>query len=394
MKKIFDDAWAKEIAQEIINKYNPQNMEELTHTMEGIFEPVLKLMTFENNLLRPEKLKEIYHREGGRPQRKSVLYKKSTPVLEAGELPNGGGSVTDNIVEEAVLSLYAEGICLVDIVPVLGERWGWFISYEQAENIVEVALQKMQQWQQRTLLSFYPFLFMKRISAYLQEGYKIQKVIVYMVLGFDLAGYKNILGFWIGTNENDDCWTRILNEMKLRGLDGVGFIVVEDAGEFNSASRDIFPSAVWQKNMTALLDKSLQFVMRQDFREITSDLKRIYGAVEWKSCQKEFSFFKRKWEGYPEMIGFWQCHFYDVKQLFSYGDFVRKVLYMKNPSEGMISGLKKRIEKNPFKNKNSLEMMIYFYCEKWYGHKIKNWQRILMQLNESDQFATLVEKYG
>ena len=162
-------------------------------------------------------------------------------------------------------------------------------------------------------------------------------------------------------------------------------------------AKAIFPKVIVQRCIVHLIRNSIKYVPSKDYKKFTSDLKKVYGAVNLKTAQTAFDTFCRTWEQYSGAIEVWKRNFKFVEQLFDYGSEVRKTMYTTNAIEAINSSFRKVTKKGAFPNENALFKLLYLRCleleKKWDGGSLRNWPMVLNQLMVNDQFSHRVTKY-
>lgn len=184
---------------------------------------------------------------------------------------------------------------------------------------------------------------------------------VYVILGYDVNGMKDILGLWIGEAEGKHYWMQIFDEIKARGVEDVLFISMDGVSGLEEGARSIFKDVTVQRCIVHLIRNSVKYIPSKDYKAYTAQLKKVYGAASLKAAEAEFERFKQAWSQYPGAIDVWVRNWKYVEQLFNYGSAVRKVMYTTNAIESVNSSLRKVTKKVPSQVKMLSEKL--FICE-------------------------------
>lgn len=232
-------------------------------------------------------------------------------------------------MEDKVLSMYARGMSQRDIAETIEEIYGFEISHDTISTITDRVVETAEEWQQRPLKKFYTFLFVDCLYVSIRREMETKNCAVYVILGYDVNGVKDILGLWIGESEGKHYWMQIFDEIKARGVEDVLFISMDGVSGLEEGAKSIFQNVVVQRCIVHLIRNSIKYIPSKDYKAFTAQLKKVYGASSLKAAEAEFERFKQAWSRYPGAIDVWVRNWQHVEQLFNYGSAVRKVLYTK-----------------------------------------------------------------
>ena len=220
---------------------------------------------------------------------------------------------------------------------------------------------------------------------------------VYVILGYDVNGVKDILGLWIGEAEGKHYWMQIFDEIKGRGVEDVLFISMDGVSGLEEGARSIFKDVVVQRCIVHLIRNSVKYIPSKDYRAFTAQLKKVYGAASLKAAQAEFERFKQAWSQYPGAVDVWVRNWRHVEQLFNYGSAVRKVLYTTNSIEAVNSSFRKVTKKGSFPGEEAVRKALYLRVselyKKWNGRPVANWAVVRNQLSMDDKMQGRILKY-
>ena len=410
MARIKRDPKKVALAQAIIEAYNPESVEDMNEALKDLFGPLFESMLqgemnnhlgYDSNDKGP---KNTTNRRNG--------YTKKTLKTTQGEVEiesprDRDGSFEPilipkrkkdvSAIEEKVLAMYARGMSQRDISSTIEDIYGFSVSHEMISDITDAILPELEEWRARPLKKCYPFLFVDCMYVSLRQEYEANQVAVYVILGYDLAGNKEILGLWLSPTESKNQWMQIFDELKTRGMEDVFFISMDGVSGLEAGAKAIFPNVVVQRCIVHLIRNSIKYIPSKDYKKFTQSLKRVYGAANLKAAKTAFESFCNEWKQYPGAVSVWERNFIHVEQLYNYGSAVRKIMYTTNAIEAVNSSFRKVTKKGSFPNENALFKSLYLrikeLSEKWAKGHISNWSIVLNQLMIDDNFRNRIEKY-
>lgn len=293
--------------------------------------------------------------------------------------------------------MFARGMSQRDISSTIEDIYGFSVSHEMISDITDVIIPELEEWRIRPLKRCYPFLFVDCMYVSLRQEYEVKDCAVYVILGYDLQGHKEILGLWLSPTESKNQWMQIFDELKKRGLEDVFFISMDGVSGLEEGAKAIFPNVVVQRCIVHLIRNSIKYVPSKDYKKFTQSLKRVYGAANIKAAKSAFEIFQNEWKQYPGAVEVWVRNFKHVEQLFNYGSDVRKIMYTTNAIESVNSSFRKVTKKGTFPNENALFKLLYLRIKelekKWEGGHILNWSMVLNQLMIDEQFRERINNY-
>lgn len=398
------------LAQAIIDAYNPNSVEDMNDALKDLFGPLFESMLqgeMNNHLGYESNDKGIKQTENRRNGYTKKTLKTSHGEVEIESPRDRDGSFEPVLVpkrkkdvsaiEEKVLAMYARGMSQRDISKTVEDIYGFSVSHEMISDITDAILPELEEWRNRPLKKFYPFLFVDCMYVSLRHDYEVNQTAVYVILGYDLRGHKEILGLWLSPTESKNQWMQIFDELKARGLEDVFFISMDGVSGLEEGAKAIFPKVVVQRCIVHLIRNSIKYVPSKDYKKFTQSLKRIYGATNIKTAKTAFETFQKEWAQYPGAIDVWKRNFIHVEQLFNYGSDVRKIMYTTNAIESVNSSFRKVTKKGTFPNENALFKLLYLRIKelenKWENGHIRNWSMVLNQLMIDDHFTTRINQY-
>ena len=253
-------------------------------------------------------------------------------------------------------------------------------------KITDKILPEIKEWQTRRLEEVYPIVFMDAIHySVRQDGIVIKKA-VYVLIGINLKGEKEVLGFWIGENESSKFWLNILNEIGTRGVQDILIISVDNLKGFSEAIKGKYPNSEIQKCIVHQIRNSIKYVASKDIKEFTKDLKTVYKAVTLDQASNNLLHLEEKWgKKYKAALKSWTDNWEELTTYFKYPEEIRRLIYTTNSIENFNRQLRKYTKtKSSYPTDDSLSKSIYLsmkeITKKWRG-KVQNWGEIVSQLS-------------
>ena len=289
-------------------------------------------------------------------------------------------------IEGQIIALYAKGMSNRDIEDHLRGLYGIDVSPTMISKITDKILPEIREWQTRQLEETYPIVFMDAIHYSVRQDAVVIKKAVYVLIGINLRGEKEVLGFWIGENESSKFWLNILNEIGARGVKDILIISVDNLKGFSEAIQTKFPKSEIQKCIVHQIRNSIKYVSSKDMKEFTKDLKTIYKAISLDQAETNLLQFEEKWgKKYQAAVKSWRDNWEELTTYFKYPEEVRKLIYTTNAIENFNRQLRKYTKtKSSYPTDDSLMKSIYLsmneIAKKWTG-KIQNWGQINSQLS-------------
>ena len=300
-------------------------------------------------------------------------------------------------IEDKVLAMYARGMSQRDIADTIEDIYGFEISHEAVSTITDRVIETADEWQNRPLKKFYKFVFVDCLYVSIRKETETKSCAVYVVLGYDVNGIKDILGIWIGESEGKHYWMQIFDEIKARGVEDILFISMDGVSGLEEGAKSIFKDVVVQRCIVHLIRNSIKYIPSKEYKAYTGQIRKVYGAASLKAAQAEFERFRQAWSQYPGAVEVWVRNWDYVEQLFNYGSAVRKVMYTTNAIESVNSSFRKVTKKGSFPNENSVMKALYLRItelyKKWNGRPVSNWAMVRNQLSMDDKVQARIMKY-
>ncbi|MBI9030769.1 IS256 family transposase [bacterium] len=288
-------------------------------------------------------------------------------------------------LEEKIISMYAKGMTTSDIEDHMYDIYGLEVSDSTISRVTDKILPIAKEWQNRPLESTYAVVFMDAIRYSVRSEGQIVKKAVYIAIGINLDGMKEILGMWIGENESAKFWLSKMNELKNRGIKDILITCVDGLTGFSEAISSAFSNTEIQRCIIHQIRNTTKYVSYKDVRELMIDLKKVYKANTEEIALLELDNFEGKWKKkYPEIAISWRAHWADLSTYFKYPKEIRTLIYTTNTIEGFNRQLRKVTKsKSIFPTDDSLFKMLYLatmdITKKWTSRR-RNWGIIHSQL--------------
>ena len=283
-----------------------------------------------------------------------------------------------------ILTFYAKGMTTEDITQTLEELYGIEISRTLVSQVTEAVIERVTEWQARPLDGVFPILYLDCIVVKIRQDKRVINKAVYLALGVNLEGKKELLGMWISENEGAKFWLSVLTELKNRGVQDVLVACVDGLTGFPEAIATVFPKTQVQLCIVHMVRNSLRYVSWKDKKAVVADLKQIYQSVTEEEAKLELDRFAQRWDNqYPSISRSWREHWPNIIPFFEYPEAIRKVIYTTNAIESLNSVIRKAVEiRKIFPNDNAALKVIFLATEqaskKW-TMPIRDWKAAMNQ---------------
>lgn len=288
-------------------------------------------------------------------------------------------------MENKIISMYAKGMSTSDIADHIRDIYGLSVSDSTVSRITDKILPEAKEWQQRPLESVYAVVFMDAIHYHVRSEGQIIKKAVYIAIGVNMNGRKDVLGIWVGENESAKFWVGALNSLRNRGVEDILIACTDNLTGFSQAIETVFPKTDIQNCIIHQLRNSCKYVSYKDIKALMADLKKVYTAVDEEASLNALDAFAAAWDAkYPKISKSWYDNWANLSTYFKFPPELRKLIYTTNTIEGFNRQLKKVTKaKSVFPTDDSLFKMLYLamkdITKKWTGRR-QDWSRIYAQL--------------
>jgi transposase-like protein len=284
--------------------------------------------------------------------------------------------------DDQILALYARGMSTRDIVATFKEMYGADVSASLISKVTDAVLDRVLEWQARPLDAIYPIVYLDCIVLKIRQDKRVLNKAVYLALGINLEGQKELLGLWLAETEGAKFWLSVLTELQQRGVQDIFIAAVDGLSGFPEAINTVYPQTKIQLCIVHMVRNSLKFVSWKDRKAVAADLKKIYGSVTVDEAERELATLAELWDGkYPSISASWQRHWPNLITLFDYPDDIRKVIYTTNAIESLNSVIRKAVKNRKVFPHDQAALKVVFLAidaasRKW-TMPIKNWKAAL-----------------
>lgn len=298
-------------------------------------------------------------------------------LIKKGEKQLGG-------FDERIVSLYARGMSTRDIQAHFEDVYGVEVSPTFISQVTNAVLDEVKAWQQRPLAPVYPIVYLDCLVVRSRETGSVQNKTVYLALGVNCDGEKELLGLWLAQTEGAKFWLSVMNELKNRGLDDIFIACVDGLKGFPDAIEAVYPNTQVQLCIVHQIRNSLRFVSWKERKAVAADLKTIYGAATVKQAEQALEQFAEAWDSqHPSISKSWRDNWTRLSVFFDYPPQIRKVIYTTNAIESLNASLRQVTKtRRSFPNDDSVLKLLYLalhqIAKKW-TMPLRDWKPAMTQ---------------
>lgn len=299
--------------------------------------------------------------------------------------------------DSLVISLYAKGNSLKDIKETIREIYSIELSEETLSNMTKAVSEEVNVWQNRKLEKCYPFVYVDCLYCSVKEDLRSVKKAIYVALGINTEGKKDVLGIWVDVVESATKWSEIFEELKDRGIEEIFFVSMDGLTGLPEAVERIYPEAIMQRCIVHITRNIYGTIARKESREIIGEFKKIYEANNLSYAKLAYESFREKYKENKKLIKKVEDNIEWILQIFEYPLAIRKVIYTTNAIESLNAGLRKVTKgKGSFINENALLKVLYLRIkdlQKNWAKGIANWPNVKNELIEifGDKYLKYIE---
>jgi putative transposase len=292
--------------------------------------------------------------------------------------------------DDKILSLYARGMTVREIQAHLEEVYQVDVSPSLISQVTDAVIDEVRAWQSRPLEPLYPIIYLDAIMVKIRDGAHILKKAIYLVIGVNLEGIKEVLGMWVAQTEGAKFWLGVVTELRNRGVEDIFIACVDGLKGLPEAIETVFPKTEVQLCIVHMVRQSLRYVNWKQRKEVALDLKMIYSASTREQAEMRLEEFAQKWDSkYPTISPGWRRNWERIVPFLAYPQEIRRVIYTTNAIESVNRGLRKIIKnRGSFPNDEAALKLLYLalgnISQKW-TKPIKEWKAAL------NQFAIVFE---
>lgn len=282
-------------------------------------------------------------------------------------------------MDSQILCLYAKGMTTREIVATFKEMYDADVSAALISKVTDAVKEQVAEWQNRPLDAIYPIVYMDCIVVKVRDNGSVINKAVFLALGINLEGHKELLGMWMAENEGAKFWLNVLTELKNRGLQDILIACIDGLKGFPDAINSVYPQTHIQLCIIHMLRNSLKYVAWKDYKAVTQDLKAVYQAPTEEAALMALEQFAQVWDAkYPQISKSWYGHWQNLNTFFAYPAEIRKAIYTTNAIESLNSVIRQAIKKRKvFPTDDSVRKVIYLAIDaaskKW-SMPIRDWR--------------------
>ncbi len=285
-------------------------------------------------------------------------------------------------MDDKILSLYAKGMTTREIVATFKEMYDAEVSPTLISKVTDSVLEQVIEWQSRSLDEIYPIVYLDCIVVKVRQDKQVINKAVYLALGVNMEGQKELLGMWLSETEGAKFWLNVLTELQNRGVKDILIACVDGLKGFPDAINTAFPETQIQLCIVHMVRNSVKYVPWKDYKAVTTDLKKIYHSATEDEALLALEQLSDRWDSkYPQISRSWTAHWDNLNTLFNYPEDIRRAIYTTNAIESLNSVIRKAIKKRKlFPTDESARKVIYLAIrdasKKW-TMPIRNWRQAL-----------------
>ncbi len=285
-------------------------------------------------------------------------------------------------MDDKILSLYAKGMTTREIVATFKEMYDADVSPTLISKVTDAVLEQVIEWQSRPLDEVYPIVYLDCIVVKIRQDKQVINKSVYLALGVNMEGQKELLGIWLSENEGAKFWLNVLTELQNRGVKDILIACVDGLKGFPDAINTAFPETQIQLCIVHMVRNSMKYVPWKDYKAVAADLKAIYQSKTEDEALLALEMLSDKWDAkYPQISRSWTAHWDNLNTLFNYPEDIRRAIYTTNAIESLNSVIRKAVKKRKlFPTDESARKVIFLAIQdaskKW-TMPIRNWRQAL-----------------
>ena len=289
--------------------------------------------------------------------------------------------------DDKIISLYARGMTTREIEGHLKEIYGVEVSPALVSQVTEAVNEEVKRWQSRALEPIYGIVYLDALYVKMRHEGRVENRAVYVAIGVDLEGQKDVLGLWASANEGAKFWLSVLTDLKNRGVKDMLIVCVDGLKGFPQAIEAVFPLAQVQLCIVHLVRASLSYVNWKERKQVAADLKPIYRAATAVEAEMNLDQFIATWGRKYKAIGkLWKENWERVIPFFEFPEEVRKVIYTTNAVEALHRGLRKIIKnRGSFPSEEAAMKLLYLALQ----NIIAKWETVQHFKQALNQFEVL-----
>jgi len=294
-------------------------------------------------------------------------------------------TVIGEAFENRILSLYSKGLSYGDIQSHLLDLYGMDVSVGKLSAITDKVLPLIQEWQGRRLEPVYSIVWLDAMHFKVRENGQVITKAVYIILGYNMEGRKELLGMYISESESARFWLSVLTDLQNRGVNDILISCMDNLKGFSEAVQAVFPKTDVQLCVIHQIRNSFKYLSSKNRKEFNEDLKPVYQASNLTEAELAMDHFEEKWgEKYPLVIKSWRTNWYHLTRFFDYSKHLRRIMYTTNTIEGFNKQIRRVTKrKGAFPSETALMKLLYLAQEditKSWTFKPPYWGQVKQEL--------------
>ena len=285
-------------------------------------------------------------------------------------------------MNDKILWLYAKGMSTREIVSTFQEMYGADVSAQLISRVTDAVIEQVIEWQSRALDTVYPIVYLDCIVVKIRQDKRVINKSIYLALGVNMEGHKELLGMWLSENEGAKFWLNVLTELQNRGVKDILIACVDGLKGFPDAINTVYPDTQIQLCIVHMVRNSMKYVPWKDYKAVTAGLKHIYQSITEEEALQALDHFAEHWDDkYPQISRSWRANWDNLNTLFNYPEDIRKAIYTTNAIESLNSVIRKALKKRKlFPSDDAAKKVVYLAIreasKKW-TMPIRNWKPAL-----------------
>lgn len=288
--------------------------------------------------------------------------------------------------DERVIGLYARGMSTRDIKDYLEEFYGAEVSIDLISRVTEAVTEQVTEWQNRPLAEVWPIVYIDAMVLKIRDNGQVRKKSMYIVLGVNTEGHKEVLGLWLADTEGARFWMQVLNELKARGVQDVLILCCDGLKGLPEVIDNVFPKTVVQTCIVHMVRYSLGQVAWKNRRGVVAMLKPIYKAPTLSAAEAALDAFEKEWgDKYPSIVRSWRTNWDHLTAFFAFNPDIRRAIYTTNTIEALNRQIRKVIKtRGAFPTDNAAMKLVWLALrrasKKW-SMPVREWDIAMQQLD-------------
>jgi putative transposase len=247
--------------------------------------------------------------------------------------------------DEKILSMYARGMTTRDIQGHLEEMYGVEVSPALISEVTDGVMEEVKAWQSRPLEPIYPIVYLDALMVKMRREGRVENRAVFVGIGVNLEGVKEVLGLWTSATEGAKFWLQILTEIRNRGVNDILIACVDGLKGFPEAIQSVYPKTQVQLCIVHMVRNSLNYVNWKERKTVAADLKMVYHAATVEEAEQRLREFEEQWDSkYPSIGKMWRRNWAGIVPFFAFPAEIRRAVYTTNIVESLNMSLRKVIK--------------------------------------------------